>query len=334
MISRAFFQPATIALAIAMLLMTTTTVAEESEFRVLTGFPENSKPQRILARSAKRITRETKRSVELRYVTGDATSSADLLSEFLHDPALDAALLPGSSLQQLMPNAALYGQAFLFRDEREVEFLRDKVDPELIAALHTDEIIAVGLSGLGFLYLMGPEFGNGVEGLVGQTVWMPFESSHTASVMAALSVHTITADPNQIDAVPTDLPDYIIHSPTALILNKKIPRPDLMLELPLQYGYFILVVKRANWDDLNTADRTLLQIHFDEQLRNIEKKALSAAARSRRLLIRRGMAIVRLDSQDLAGLGAVGENQEIAPSLQALLQSVLEGYRQTLNSPR
>ncbi len=334
MISRAFFRPATIALAIAMLLMITTTVAEESEFRVLTGFPENSKPQRILARSAKRITRETKRSVELRYVTGVATSSAELLSEFLHDPALDAALLPGSSLQQLMPNAALYGQVFLFRDEREVEFLRDKVDPELIAALHTDEIIAVGLSGLGFLYLMGPEFGNGVEGLVGQTVWMPFESSHTASVMAALSVHTITADPNQIDAVPTDLPDYIIHSPTALILNKKIPRPDLMLELPLQYGYFILVVKRANWDDLKSADRTLLQIHFDEQLRNIEKKALSAAVRSRRLLIRRGMTTVGLDSQDLAGLGAVGENQEIDPSLQALLQSVLEGYRKTLDSPR
>jgi TRAP-type C4-dicarboxylate transport system substrate-binding protein len=334
MISRAFFRPATIALAIAMLLMITTTVAEESEFRVLTGFPENSKPQRILARSAKRISRETKRSVELRYVTGDATSSAELLSEFLHDPALDAALLPGSSLQQLMPNAALYGQAFLFRDESEVEFLRDKVDPELIATLQTDEIIAVGLSGLGFLYLMGPEFGNGVEELAGQTVWMPFESSHMASVLAALSVHTITADPNQIDAVPTDLPDYIIHNPTALILNKKIPRPDLMLELPLQYGYFILVVKRANWDDLKSADRTLLQIHFDEQLRNIEKKALSAAVRSRRLLIRRGMTTVGLDSQDLAGLGAVGENQEIDPSLQALLQSVLEGYRKTLDSPR
>ena len=332
MISRAFFRPATIALAIAMLLMITTTVAEESEFRVLTGFPENSKPQRNLVRSAKRISRETKRSVELRYVTGDATSNAELLSEFLHDPALDAALLPDSSLQQLMPNAALYGQAFLFRDEREVEFLRDKVDPVFIAALHTDEIIAVGLSGLGFLYLMGPEFGNGVEGLVGQTVWMPFESSHIASVMTALSVHTITADPNQIDAAPTNLPDYIIHSPTALILNKKIPRPDLMLELPLQYGYFILVVKRANWDDLKSADRTLLQIHFDEQLRNIEKKALSAAVRSRRLLIRRGMATVGLDSQDLAGLGAVGENQEIDPSLQALLQSVLEGYRKTLNS--
>jgi len=326
--SREFFRPAvTSASAILMLLVATASAAQESEFQVLTGFPENSKPQRILTRSAKRITKDTNRSVELRYVSGSAMSGDKLLQEFLGDPALDAALLPGSSLDQLMPNAALYGQAFLFRDKHEVEFVRDRLDDEFIAALHTDEIIAVGLSGLGFLYLMGPEFDNGVDGLAGQTVWMPFESSYTESVLGALSVQTIMAAPSRIDAAPTDLPNYIIHSPTALILNKKIPRPNLILESPLQYGYFILVVKRADWDALNADNRELLALYFNKQLRNIENKSLSASARSLHLLTRRGMSTVGLDSEELTRLSALGENREIAPSLLRLLQSVLKDCR-------
>jgi TRAP-type C4-dicarboxylate transport system substrate-binding protein len=317
----------TVGSVILMLLVTTASAAKEAEFQVLTGFPENSKPQRILTRSAKRVTKKTNRAVELRYVSSSVNSGAELLQEFLGDSALDAALLPGSSLDQLMPNATLYGQAFLFRDDREVEFLRDRLDDEFIAALHTDEIMAVGLSGLGFFYLMGPDFESGAAGLAGKTVWMPFESQYTASVLDHLSIKTINSNTLRIDAVPTDLPDYIIHNPTALILNKKFPRPNLMLEPPLHYAYLILVVKRVVWDGLEAGNREMLAAHFNKQMRDIETKALSAESRSRNLLMRRGLSTVGLDVEELERLGELGESREIDPSLLGLLNDALEEYR-------
>ncbi len=308
-----------------LLLAPSSSDAEQLAFHVLTVFPENSKPQKALIRGARRLSRESDGQVLMRYVTANEPTGEFMLSQFSADDSLSAALVPSVALQDQMPNADLYGQLFLFRDNAEVAHVRERMDKVLLATLNNDDFITVGLAGIGFLYFMGDDSVENIEALAGRTVWMPIESDHDRAALSELSLKTVAGEMPSIVSDDAGVSLLMIHNPTALILNKKIPRPQYLMQPPLRYGYFLLIVKRSVWENLEETDLAIINKTLTEQLADIEKKARSAAERSLRLLKRRGMSSVEL--RDADALRPVGEDTLFKPGLQQRLVQALDNYR-------
>lgn len=310
-----------------LLLAFGTSTAEQTVFQVLTGFPDNAKPQKALVRGAKKITKGLNGRVKLRFVAANEKSGEKLLERFLADSQLSAVLLPSVVLLRLMPNADLYGQLFLFQDNNEVKAVRAQMDNDLLASLRSDDLVTIGIWGLGFFHIMGRDFDKGFDGLAGQTVWMPIETERTVSALAELSMTAISGNPDQLNNEKADMPALIIHNVTALILDKRIPRSKVLLQPPLQYGYFLLVAKRSSWEDLGVAESTAIKQQLADQFRQLERKADSAAVRSLRLLKRRGMDSVTVSAEDVERLRSVDNNDEIAVALQNQLLNTIEAHR-------
>lgn len=304
------------------------TVADETKWQIITPFPDNTKPQNALIKTARKIRRLSDGSINLRFVGASLSTNTSVMQRFESDPTFSAAMLSNFEYAHVVPDANLYSQPFLFDDEKELLAIRSKLDAALIAQLQHDDYVVIGISGIGFAHLMTDEPIRNIDELAGKTVWLPGAASLAAPSLADLSLTIETEDPLwQEPQSSTASPTLMVHAPIALILDKKIPRFNYLLQPPIHYGYLLLIVKRPDWDSLNRAERNLLQEQFLLHLRTLEKNAGKAAARAIRVLTKRGMHSIRFPLEDIEKLRRDSTRIGITPALQSQLLNALQEYR-------
>lgn len=302
--------------------------ADETIWRIVTPFPDNTKPQNALTKKAREVRRSSDGRIKLQFVGTPVNTNTSVMQRFESDPTLSAALLSNFDYARLVPDANLYSQSFLFDDAKELRAIRSKLDAALIAQLQHDHYVAVGISGIGFAHLMAEDRIRTVDELAGKTVWLPGAASMAALDLAELSLTVETEDTRSRESKSTNADTTLmVHAPIALILDKKIPRFRYLLQPPIHYGYLVFLVKRSAWESLHAEDRGLIQDHLHSHLQEVEKNAARATARATRVLSRGGMQSIRFPIADIDDLRNDSADIGITTSLQSQLMRALWEYR-------
>jgi len=274
-------------------LLATPAAADTIRWTLATGLPDGNKARTSLEREARKLARRTDGRLQLDVSGADSDSAKGFPRVLSSDTQPDAAFVPAFEYAELVPEAALYGQPFLFADITEVRSTRKRFDAEFIESIQHDDYVVLGVIGLGFSYLMSDRAFSGMAEMNGSVVQVPFEADWAFEMLSSLSLQ-----PRHGVSI-ADAP-LMFNSPTALILNKRIPRPDFIFMPPVQYGYMLLVVRRPEWVALSGSDRQILDDFFRNVAREIDAGAGKGEARAIRLLQRRGMQILPLPEEDLA----------------------------------
>lgn len=273
---------------------------DEKQLQVIAPFPEGSKPLNLLARRAKSLRRASGRHLDLRFVASKPEAAMSVLQRLRSDSSLSAGLVSGFEYANLVPDANLYSQAFAFDNAQQVDFVRSQLDAVLLENLQHEEFVALGISGVGFAYLMSQD-----------PIVQGFASNFDI-----------------------DEPGFSRHSTLEFILDKNMPRPAYLLRPPMHYGYLLFVVKRAAWQSLSSADQALLWAHIQSLLEDLEKRARKAGERATKVLLKGDIQSDTLSDADLAVMRHSGTCDDISPALQSGFRGMLEDYRRTLSESK
>lgn len=278
-----------------MLLFLVPGLAESDTVRwtLATGLPDGSKPQKKLEREARKLARRTGGRLQLNVSGIDGNADQGFPRVLSRDVKMDAALVPAFEYAELVPGAGIYGQPFLFSDITEVQSTRKRFDPEFIQGIQHDDFVVLGVIGLGFSYLMSDRAISDMVEIKDSVVHVPFDAGWIFDMLSSLSLHP-RHDVSVSDTMLT------FNSPTALILDKRIPRPEFVVIPPVQYGYMLLVVRRPQWLELSADNRQILTEFFMATVQEIDAAAAEGDRRAIRLLQRRGMRLLPLPEEDIA----------------------------------
>src|SRR5690606_30814561 len=86
---------------------------------------------------------------------------------------LQGGVFTGSELSLVYPDSQLYSLPFLFRDWDEVAAVRARVDPLLAEGFERHGLRMLGLSGVGFAYIMGNKPLRSQADVAGIKLWVP-----------------------------------------------------------------------------------------------------------------------------------------------------------------
>lgn len=279
--------------------------ADNLEWRVITPFPESTKPLRSLNHDAKKLARKSHGRINIKFLGTPVVERGAVLNKLKDDRNINAALISSVEYGRLVPNANVYGQLFSFADEAEVMEIRAQLDNAVISQSHNADYVALKISGVGFLYLMARDDAAVAAGL--------------ATIAALTDLSDAESDLSQVS--------HMEISPIALILNKKIPRLRYLVTPPLRYGYLFLIAKRVDWESLQEEDELLLQKFIGMQLDGLQDKARHLENRAVKVLRRNGMALSVLSNADTERLRKGGLDSEVDPALQSQFQRAVATYR-------
>ena len=245
---------------------------------------------------------------------------------------LQGGVLTSSELSLVYPDAPVYSLPFLLNSWEEVDRVRAQVDPMLAKGFEARGFRMLGVSGLGFAYLMGDKPLRSAADMKGIKLWVPQNDAIAIRTFEMGGLSTIPLSIGDVfTSLQTGLVDTVVNTPSGAIVLQWQGKIKYMVDLPLTFVVGFLVVDDKAWKKLTPADQAVLAAAFDAAGRrmdaNIRRDDVAALA----ALKKQGMQVTRLDPAEEKRWRALGPRvtaemesaKQISPELLAAVRRAL-----------
>ncbi len=251
------------ALAAALLLVgaawTAPAIAAKT-LKVATLAPDGTAWMREMKAGAAAVAERTAGRLQIKFYPGGVMGNDAAVMRKIRIGQLHGAALTGGEMASVYPDAQLYNLPFLFRDYGEVDYVRERVDPLLLAGMEKAGWLTVGMSEGGFAYLMSREPVSAVDDLRGRKVWVPKGDvvAEAAFRNAGLSPVSLPV-PDVYTALQTNLIDTTMSSAAGAIALQWHTRIRYYTDVPLSYLVGLLSFSKQALRGVSEADVAVLR---------------------------------------------------------------------------
>jgi TRAP-type C4-dicarboxylate transport system substrate-binding protein len=249
---------------------------------------------------------------------------------------LQGGVLTSSELSLVYPDAPVYSLPFLVSSWDEIEHVRKAVDPMLAKGFEERGIRMLGVSGLGFAYLMGDKpLGSSGE-LGGRKLWVPQNDAVAARIFEMGGVSTIPLPIGDVfTSLQTGLVDTVVNTPSGAVVLQWHGKMKHMVDLPLTFVVGYLVVDDKAWKKIAPADQAVLSKAFAEAGRRMDVNTRRDDAAALEAMKKQGLKVSPMDPAEARRWQALGAKlvteleaqQKISPDVLAAVRRALAEYR-------
>jgi len=267
------------ALALSLLA---SSVVNAATFKIASVAPEGTFWMQEMRTAAEDIGKKTQGRVKFKFYPGGVMGSDESVLRKIRIGQLQGGAVTASSLTSIAADIAIYELPYLFDSLEQVDYVRSKMDAELINTLENKGFISFGLAEGGFSYMMSNEPLQSVAEVRSKKVWLPNNHDVGEAVFTSANVAAVTLPISDVlTALQTGLIDTIITSPIGAIALQWHTKIAYVVDEPLTYFSALLVVERKAFNKLSEEDRQTVRdimgqafIRIDQQNRkdNIEAK--------------------------------------------------------------
>src|SRR5512143_4229818 len=234
--------------------------AQATVFKIATIAPDGTHWMAEMRKGADEIEKQTQGRVQIRYYPGGVMGDDNTVLRKIRIGQLQGGAITGGGLADIYPDTQVYSIPFTFNSYAEVDYVRKRVDPLLIAGLKEKGFISFGISEGGFAYLMSKSSVAGVDDLKGHKVWVPegdeisrasFEAAHVSPISLPLT--------DVLTGLQTGMIDTIASSTVGAIALQWYTQVKYMNDSPLMYLYGTMVIKRDQFEKLSPADQAVVK---------------------------------------------------------------------------
>lgn len=157
-----------------------------------------------------------------------------------------------------VPGVSLYSLPLAFENEDQIDYVRERMDPKLIALLEKHGYVTLGIEGLGMAHVFSKTEVRTPEQFLATRVWIPDEKSGAylksfgAKALVPVPIMDVrkALDDNKLDTVVT--------VPSSVVLARWQDGISYAAEWPLAYVYSPMVVKKEEFDALMEKDQKIV----------------------------------------------------------------------------
>ncbi len=320
----------------SLLLCLLPSLASAVTFKIATVVPDGTPWMQGMRTAASEIEQRTEGRVKFRFYPGGVMGNDSSVLRKIRMGQLHGGVITGGGLAEVYPDSQLYGLPFLFRSLDEVDYVRERMDPVIIAGLRDSGFVSFGLSEGGFAYMMSNVPVRGVEDLRGQKVWVPEGDRISRAAFEAVGVAPISLPLTDVlTGLQTGMIDTVATSPVGAIALQWHTRVKYRTDMPLLYLYATLVVKRSVFERLSAEDQKVVQEVMgglmgktDQQNRLDDQQAQDAlAGQGIEVITPSGDEAEQWRQQVAEAVDRLGEEGLYTPAMLAEIRTHLQSFR-------
>ena len=281
--------------------------------------PEGSVWMDLLREGGARVAAETEGRVTFKFYPGGVMGDDKAVLRKIRIGQLHGAVVTAGAMVQTYPDIALYNLPMAFRSSEEVDYVRERLDAELLTGLEAKGFVALGIAEVGFAYAMTKLPVSGVADVRMRKVWVPDNDPGSARALRAFGITPIPLPiVDVLGGLQTGLIDCVAAPPVGAVALQWHTRVSHVLDVPLIYVYGLFALDKRRLERLSAPDQAVVRRVMGEVVGQVN-------ARSRR---DHEQASAALASQGLewrsASEGEMAEWRRLAD--QATLRLVEEEY--------
>ena len=312
--------------------------AGAATLKIATLAPDGTDLMQALRAGAKEIKQRTSGRVKLRYYPGGVMGNDKSVMRKIRAGQLHGAALSSGGLTTIYPNMQIYSLPLVFRSFAEVDYVRERLDPELIVGLKQQGFISYGLIDAGFAYVMSNKEVRLLSDLAGQRVWAPESDELSRTALDALGISPILLPLTDVlTGLQTGLIDTITSPPIGTIALQWHTRVKYMTDLPLLYSYGGLIIKQKALKKIKPEDQAIIAEVMERVARQIDKQNRQDNNAATEALRKQGIEFISLDEEQKQDwwsrvnsvTNAMRNDGRLKLSLYDKLQQHLSEYRKT-----
>ena len=279
--------------AVAMLL--NAAIADARTFKIASISPDGTFWMQEMRAAAERIENESQGRVKFKFYPGGVMGNDENVLRKIRIGQLQGGAVTAGSLVAIDPDISIYELPYLFGSLEEVDYVRSRMDADLLAKLEDRGFVSFGLAEGGFSFMMSDEELQSIAEVRNKKVWLPsnhtvgeavFESADVAAVPLPIS--------DVMTALQTGLIDTVITSPIAAIALQWHTKIQYVMDEPLTYFSALLVIDKKAFNRLKEEDRELVRTHMGRAFARIDEQNRRDNVAARDALLNQGIRFVEL----------------------------------------
>jgi TRAP-type C4-dicarboxylate transport system substrate-binding protein len=306
--------------------------ATAQTLKIATLAPDGSAWMRELRAAAAEVKQGTGGRVEVKFFPGGVMGNDAVVLRKMRLGQLQGGVLTASELSLVYPDAPVYSLPFLFKSWEEVDRVRPSVDPLLAKGFQQHGLRMLGVSGVGFAYIMGDKPLRSQTDMAGIKLWVPQNDEIAIRTFKLGGVSPIPLPIGDVfTSLQTGMIDTVANTPSGAIALQWHGKIKAMVDLPLSFVIGYLVVDEKAWTRLSPADQAVLAKAFasaaDRMDANVRRDDVSALA----AMQKQGLVLTTLDPAEAARWRSLG--RQVTAQLEAektISPEILAAVRQAL----
>lgn len=261
--------------------------------KIATIVPEGSAWMQDMREVAKRIGERTQGRVAFKFYPGGVMGNDQTVLRKIRAGQLQGGAFTAGALAQVLPDIVLYGTPLLFRSYEEVDYVRERMDDVLVAALEQKGFVALAISDGGFAYLMSQRPMRRVDDLKGAKVWIQEADpmSETAFEIAGVSpVKLPLAD--VYTALQTRLVDTVTAPPMGAIALQWHTKVKYLTDVPLTYLNGVFAIDARAFGKLRPEDQQVVREAVGQAAKQLDAESRRGEENARQALREQGIEFV------------------------------------------
>ena len=228
--------------------------------KIATISPEGSVWMQALRDAGETVEARTEGRVKLKFYPGGVQGDDKAVLRKMRVGSLHGGVMTVGILAQAFADLQLYGLPLVFSSTEELEFVRSKMDAELLSGLEDAGYVGFGIAEIGFAYAMSQSKVESVADMQAKKVWVPDGDVGSAKALEAFGIKPIPLTIGDVlGGLQTSLIDTIAAPPVGTITLQWHTRLDYLLDVPLLYTYGLLIVGQRHFNKLSDADQAVVR---------------------------------------------------------------------------
>jgi len=268
---------------------------EAKTFKIATIFPDGTSWMNTVREAANEISKRTEGRVKFRFYPGGVMGNDATVLRKIRIGQLHGAAMTSGGVANISSDSQIYNIPFAFNSYAEVDYVRQRMDSQIIEGLKQKGFISFGLSGGGFAYLMSNSELEAIDDLKNQKVWSPQGDRISRVALESLGVTPIPLPLTDVlTGLQTGLINTVGSSPIGAIALQWHTRVKYLTDVPLLYLYATLVMKRKAFEKLSAQDQKTVDEVMRRTFKKISEKNRQDSTAAREALKAQGIKFVKL----------------------------------------
>jgi TRAP-type C4-dicarboxylate transport system substrate-binding protein len=288
--------------AALLLALLVATGVRAADIKIASVAPDGSHWMTEMRGGADEIRMRTSGRVSLKFYPGGVMGNDAQVLRKIRVGQLQGGAFTAGGLAERYGALNLYGIPLLFRSLNEVDVVRAKLDPKLIAGLEQAGFVALGFSEGGFANLLSNEPIHGVDDMKRKKVWVPEGDQISFLAMQSLGLSPVVLPVTDVlTGLQTGLIEITFASPVAALVLQWQTRVKYRTDLPISYSFGIFAIEKGAFNALTPDDQKIVREVMKRVMDGLDRTARDDDKRAAEVLASSGVKTVSVNAADVDG---------------------------------
>lgn len=271
-----------------------------ANIKIATLSPDGTSWMRSMRAAGKEIAKRSDGRVKLRFYPGGVMGNDKSVMRKIRVGQLHGGAITPGALDAVDKDVQVYSVPFLFRDLKEVDYVRRSMDARLMKGLEAKGFVGFGFAEGGFAYMMSRRPVKTVEELKARRVWAPEDDRVVLTAFESVGISPVSLPITDVlTALQTGLVDTVASPAVAAIALQWHTKVKYLTKVPLLYTYGLLVISDKAFGKLSAEDRGLVREVLQRTFKAIDSQNRRDSAQALAVLKKQGIGFVEPPGKDL-----------------------------------